>query len=96
VRELRNVLERAANISSGNYINPEHLPDFINNKFYISNNNENICTLKNIVAEAEIKAIMEALRLSGGNRTVAARRLGIHRTALYKKLESYGISISHM
>lgn len=94
VRELRNVLERAANIASGNHINPEHLPDFINNKFYM--NNDKIYTLKNIVAEAEIKAIMEALRLSNGNRTDAAKRLGIHRTALYKKLQNYGISISGM
>lgn len=96
VRELRNVLERAANISSGGNINPEHLPDFINNKFYISSDKESMHTLKNIVAEAEIRAIMEALRLSNGNRTEAAKRLGIHRTALYKKLESYGISISSM
>lgn len=96
VRELRNVLERAANISSGNYINPEHLPDFINNIFYISSDKENICTLKNIVAEAEMKAIMEALRLSNGSRTGAAKQLGIHRTALYKKLEGYGISIANM
>jgi transcriptional regulator with PAS, ATPase and Fis domain len=96
VRELRNVLERAANISAGNYINPEHLPDYINNKFYIDSDNYNICMLRNIVAEAEIKAIMEALRLSNGSRTAAAKQLGIHRTALYKKLDSYGISITNM
>jgi transcriptional regulator with PAS, ATPase and Fis domain len=96
VRELRNVLERAANISSGNYINPEHLPDYINNSFYINNDISKICILRNIVAEAEIKAIMEALRLSNGSRTDAARQLGIHRTALYKKLDSYGINITNM
>lgn len=94
VRELRNVLERAANISSGSCISPEHLPDFINNRFYINNNK--IKMLRNIVAEAEIKAIMEALRSSNGSRTDAARKLGIHRTALYKKLDSYGISITSM
>lgn len=96
VRELRNVLERAANISSGNYINPEHLPDYINNRFYIDSDNSKICILRNIVAEAEVKAIMEALRLSNGSRTDAARKLGIHRTALYKKLDSYGINIANM
>lgn len=96
VRELKNVLERAANISSGSYINPEHLPDYINNRIYIGNNNEKICMLKNIVEEAEIKAIMEALRLNNGNRTEAAKQLGIHRTALYKKLGNYGITIANI
>lgn len=96
VRELRNVLERAANISSGNFINAEHLPDYINSRFYSDNDSNNVCMLKNIVAEAEIKAIMEALRLSNGSRTDAARQLGIHRTALYKKLGGYGINITNM
>lgn len=96
VRELRNVLERAANISYGNYINPEHLPDYINNRICMDSDNEKVRMLKNIVAEAEIKAIMEALRLSNGSRTDAAKQLGIHRTALYKKLVGYGISIKNM
>ncbi len=96
VRELRNVLERAANISSGNYITPEHLPDYINNKLYKDNHKEDICLLKDKVAEAEINAIIEALRLSKGNRTNAAKLLGIHRTALYKKLDNYGINVKNI
>ena len=32
IRELRNILERASNISIGNYIDIQHLPDFITNK----------------------------------------------------------------
>lgn len=96
VRELRNVLERAANVSSGNYITPEHLPDYINSNLSKGNNGEDACLLKDKVAEAEINAIMEALRLSKGSRTNAAKRLGIHRTALYKKLDSYGIDIRNV
>jgi DNA-binding NtrC family response regulator len=45
------------------------------------------------MAEAEVRAIVEALKYCNGNRTEAARLLGIHRTALYKKLDSYGIDI---
>lgn len=96
VRELRNLLERAANISFSNNINPEHLPDYISNRFCSDNHNEKTCLLKSKVAEAEVKAIMEALRLTNGNRTDAAKHLGIHRTALYKKMDSYGIDIRKM
>ncbi len=93
VRELRNVLERATNISSGNVIKPEHLPDYINNKLSENDYSEKACLLKAKVAEAEINAIMEALRLTNGNKTDAAKYLGIHRTALYKKMDNYGINI---
>ena len=96
IRELRNVLERAANISSGEYISLEHLPDYISKSFLDNSHQEDHCLLKEIVAKAEINAIMEALKLSNGSRTEAAKRLGIHRTALYKKMEHYGIDIKNI
>lgn len=96
VRELRNVLERAANITSSKYIYPEHLPENINRKLCIDDNKKDIGLLKDRVAEAEINAIMEALKLTNGSRTKAAKRLGIHRTALYKKLDNYGINIKNI
>jgi two-component system response regulator HydG len=45
-------------------------------------------TLKDI----ERQAILETLRLSGGNKADAAKRLGISRRALYDKIEKYGIA----
>lgn len=96
VRELRNVLERAANMSSGNLITLEDLPDYIKN--YLTDKEAEVdkACLKNRVIDAELKAIMEALELSNGNRTEAAKHLGIHRTALYKKLKKYGINIKEV
>jgi PAS domain S-box-containing protein len=96
IRELRNVLERAANISYGEYINLEHLPDFISNRFLMESQVEDTCLLKDAVAKAEINAIMEALKLANGSRTEAAKYLGIHRTALYKKMSGYGIDIKNI
>ncbi len=93
VRELRNILERAANVSIGNYIDIQHLPDFISEKINDDVEKPNVKTLKYKLAEAEVHAIIEALKYCDGNRTEAAKLLGIHRTALYKKLESYGIDI---
>jgi transcriptional regulator with PAS, ATPase and Fis domain len=45
--------------------------------------------LKDTLNEAEKHAIIEALKNSGNNRTVAANRLGIHRTGLYQKMKKY-------
>lgn len=96
VRELRNVLERAANIASGNYITMQHLPDHVSNKLLLEEHATEKKQLKNKIAEAEINAIINAIKLSNGSRTEAAKILGIHRTALYKKLASYGIDIKNI
>lgn len=93
VRELRNILERAANVSIGNYIDIQHLPDYISEKLNDEVKKGDIHTLKYKLAETEINAIIEALKYCKGSRTEAAKLLGIHRTALYKKLENYGIDI---
>jgi len=42
--------------------------------------------------EIEKLAIAQALRLTGGNKSEAAERLGIHRTSLYDKIRRYGIA----
>ncbi len=96
VRELRNVLERAANISTGNLITMQSLPEFISEKLIFEEQKSENKYLKDSIAKAEINAIMAALKESKGNRTDAAKILGIHRTALYKKLASYGINIKHI
>ncbi|MDI3534840.1 MAG: hypothetical protein PWQ82_1205 [Thermosediminibacterales bacterium] len=92
VRELRNVLERALNLAPDKIILPEHLPVNISDKN--KKTSKKFCKLKDIVAKAEIEAIKEALSYTGGNRSDAARLLGIHRTSFYKKIERYGIDIS--
>lgn len=41
------------------------------------------------LVEVEREAILEALRRSGGNRSDAARKLGISRRSLYNKIDEY-------
>ncbi|SDZ33992.1 PAS domain S-box-containing protein [Proteiniborus ethanoligenes] len=95
VRELRNVIESALNLVKGNIIFPEYLPEHMIIKGKSAEEKkENNLILKDIVAQAELKAIREALIEAKGNRTEAAKLLGIHRTALYKKLDAYGLNIS--
>ncbi|MBL4845170.1 MAG: sigma 54-interacting transcriptional regulator [Planctomycetes bacterium] len=49
-------------------------------------------TLKDMVAALERKSIVAAVEGSGGNRALAARRLGISRSLLYLKLDRYGLT----
>jgi DNA-binding NtrC family response regulator len=44
------------------------------------------------IKEIERQAIQETLKLTGGNKAEAAKRLGISRRALYDKIEKYGLA----
>jgi len=89
VRELRNVLERAINFAPTSVIHPENLPNYLHK---MDKRADGSRSLKEIVEQAEIEAIKSALAASGNNRTLAAQRLNIHRTSLYKKLAKYGLA----
>ena len=91
VRELRNILERGVNLSSGSEILPEHLPERFLNKAEFTLEDEKIELLSELMAKTEKKAIEKALILTKGNKSLASKELGIHRTALYKKLDKYEI-----
>lgn len=97
IRELRNILERAVNVANGKIIEPRHLPEYLQIQHGVHDEKESSSLrLKDIVVHAEIDAIRRALQESGGNRTLAAKKLGIHRTAIYKKMETYGIQLSEI
>src|SRR6185369_3943499 len=87
VRELRNAMERAALLSHGDLILPEHLPAKVR-----------AATAEGVPApigeaeqlgEIERQAIVQALRKHDFNRTETARALGISRRALIYKLQRF-------
>jgi DNA-binding NtrC family response regulator len=89
VRELRNVIERAVILCDGEQIEPEHLglPAGVTAPVALPQQ----APLAHItIAEAEQQMIQEALRRHGGNKTAAARALGISLRTLYNKLEAQG------
>ena len=46
--------------------------------------------------EVERRAILEAIRYTKGDRTMAASLLGIGRTTLYRKLKEYGVETADL
>ncbi len=92
IRELQNVIERAAIICRSNTILPEHLPRDLyspakpSSSIIIDIPDEGI-SLENL----EKELILKALEKSGGNQTKAAQLLGITRSALLYRSQKYGI-----
>lgn len=90
VRELRNVIERAVNFSNGQMIIADDLPRYIapdQHEFHLEMTYDDHLDLKHCVEDFEKKVIIETIRRCDGNKTEAAKRLGLHRTALYKKMD---------
>lgn len=88
IRELENVIERALNIiEPGEEIQPRHLPAELTG----IKDMRPVRTLTEILEETERQAIADSLRLAAGNKSEAAKRLGISRTTLYEKLDKLGL-----
>ncbi|RKZ32259.1 hypothetical protein DRQ33_06205 [bacterium] len=85
VRELENILERAVILSGGKDIFPEHLPDFELDQMEVLSMEPGETTLE----ELEKKMLISALEKAGGNKSKAARLLGITRRMIYTKLKKY-------
>jgi transcriptional regulator with PAS, ATPase and Fis domain len=82
VRELHNALERAAILSEGGLIEPEHLslhPAAVRAQTGTD------------LGQAERQTIQQVLAETDGNKAKAARRLGITRTQLYVRLRRHGL-----
>jgi transcriptional regulator with PAS, ATPase and Fis domain len=89
VRELENVMERAVALENGSVIRVADLPDYIHNvtiETYRHTPSE-IPTLE----DQEKRYIQWVLEKNGGNKSKAAKIMGIDRVSLWRKLKRYGI-----
>jgi transcriptional regulator with PAS, ATPase and Fis domain len=93
VRELRNVLERAMITGKSREIQVKDLPGRIREQGAQYIPADDVCSLRKILEDAERKAIIEILRITGGSRTKASQILEIHRTGLYQKIKKYQINV---
>ncbi len=89
IREMRNVLERAMILARGQpVIGLEHLPPDLRARVGGERRHH-----AQSLAEVERTYIERALRYHGGNRTRAAKELGISRATLINKIKVYGLDL---
>jgi DNA-binding NtrC family response regulator len=90
VRELRNLTERLAYLTTGDTVEPEDLV------LIDSGGDADLADLTGSLAEAtrefQQHYIRKTIDLSRGNMSGAARRLGLHRSNLYRKMRQLGMA----
>ena len=101
IRELRNIVTKAAVLSQNEVIQPEDLPvvttvaagsDVINSNGHATANGAVMASHASTAASLdnmERRMILEALQATGGHQQKAAARLGISRRTLSRKLKLY-------
>jgi two-component system response regulator AtoC len=96
VRQLENCILRAVILSTGPVIAPEDIdlsapvatPSGVDVTALVRQG----VPLKQVLADVERRLIAEALRQAGGNRSEAARMLGVYRRYLYDKIDEYHLA----
>jgi len=90
IRELENIIEHAFVLCQGGLIGPQHLPPAFRERTGLKRRSSyDGLTLRAL----EQTHIADAIRRHGGNRTAAARELGINPSTLFRKIKSLGIEL---
>lgn len=84
VRQLKNAIEHAVVIAPGPRVSIKHLPDEIRTYNTDKTEGDGVQSLRSL----ETQAIQDALSSCNGNKSAAARKLGISRKALYHHLKT--------
>ncbi|WP_397538035.1 sigma 54-interacting transcriptional regulator [Rummeliibacillus pycnus] len=91
IRELQNVIERAANLKSGDYIDADNIADINTLTKEVDIHPRTTSTYKDMLDTTEKDLIILALKEAKGNKTKASQLLGISRPWLYAKMKKYHI-----
>ena len=92
VRELQNSMERAVALTRFDNITVDDLPDRVGNH-RSTNLNPDLAepALMPTLDEVERRYIEKVLRLTGGNKTQAARVVGLDRRTLYRRIDKLDV-----
>ena len=95
VRELMNAIERGVVLARTNYLDVSDFP-FIRETMGSNSPDAHDSAMLAMqgdvpLEEVEKAAILKTLEAAGGNKSETARRLGITRETLHKKLKAYGV-----
>ncbi|MBW1696490.1 MAG: sigma-54-dependent Fis family transcriptional regulator [Deltaproteobacteria bacterium] len=92
VRELENLVERSVVLARADMITPDEFPDAIRDLYMETKQQDAGLTPGRTLKDVEREMIIRTLEETGGNRTHAAKILGISRRTLQLKLKEYGIN----
>ncbi len=87
IREVMNTIERAVVLSRAEYLDEGDLSLIVRNEHAAQHINQGNMPLEDV----ERNTVLETLEAAAGNKSEAARRLGITRRTLHKKLKKYGV-----
>jgi two-component system response regulator HydG len=90
IRELENLMERLSVISRSEEIDAMLIAQHLNSG-HVSNANNSSLSLDDTLYTYEKNLIMDALKKTNGVKNQAAKLLGIKTSALYYKLEKFGL-----
>lgn len=91
VRELKNIVEFAAIMCTGDHVQPEDLPQWLLKAVGTAQESRFVpADEPKTLYEIEKRAILEALYKNGENQSRTAEELGISRSGLILKLKEYG------
>jgi two-component system response regulator PilR (NtrC family) len=93
VRELENIIARCVALETLNVIRQETLPQLVSGKDYLDleTSFSTTASLDTLLGNVEKKMIEKALRSTGGNKTEAAKLLGITLRSLRYRLAKHGL-----
>ncbi len=94
VRELENLIERLAIFAASDEISTEEVErELVRRNEATSTPENSTASLSGKLQEMELKAILRVLGESGGNKSLAARKLGIERKTLHEKARRLAIDL---
>lgn len=91
IRELHNILERGANLKTGDYIDADDIPTFNQHTEVMLPTMQAVSTYRDTMDSTERDMIISAIKEANGNKTKASQLLGISRPWLYAKMKKYQI-----
>ena len=94
VRELRAAIEHSVVLCRGDQILGRDLPQAVRTPQAVyteQSTREQLATGKLSMKDAERQLMIHALQETGGNRTLAAKQLGISRRTLHRRLHEFGL-----
>jgi DNA-binding NtrC family response regulator len=99
VRQLRNVIERACLLTEGPVITPQDIQASIRPTVIVPPGSSRPTPggdPPDALSSLERRHIMRVIAETGGNKARAARKLGLSRRALYRRLERHGLAAPAM